>query len=301
MQLFGSLWGIAACLLIPLAHAGEMKKAEELMFLKRPLVIAHRGFSMVAPENTIPAFDLALGAGADLVELDYHHDKAGVPIVLHDATLDRTTDAKALFSGTKIEAKKFAMAELQKLDAGKWFSERYAGTKIPTLSEALDFIQERGVTLIERKAGDPAACVKLLREKNLVNEVIVQAFDWEYLADYHQLEPTQILGALGPPGTFEGKKLTDAEKVLSPTWIDRAAATGARAVVWNKSINPEAVKYAHGKNLKVWVYTINDPAVAEQMLAMGVNGIISDNPALIWKAMALRGVQHPNHVNSGGE
>src|SRR5688572_13931098 len=80
---------------IGLVNSAEKKEslAEQLMSEKRPLVIAHRGYSMIAPENTLASFDFALNAGADLVELDYHHSKDGIPVVLHDYTLDRTTDA----------------------------------------------------------------------------------------------------------------------------------------------------------------------------------------------------------------
>src|SRR6185436_2609535 len=97
---------------------------------------------------------------------------------------------------------------LKTLDAGSWFNPSYARTTLPLLSEVLDLVhQNRGVTLIERKAGPADACVKLLREKQLMNQVIVQAFDWSYLKAFHELEPQQILGALGPP-----KLLADGSK-----------------------------------------------------------------------------------------
>jgi glycerophosphoryl diester phosphodiesterase len=159
---------------------------------------------------------------------------------------------------------------------------------LPTLGESIDVIQRGSVTLIERKAGDAAACVKLLNDRQLVNQVVVQAFDWDYLRDYHRLEPRQVLGALGPPGTKNGKKLTDAEKALSPAWLDEIKGTGARAAVWNKQVDAAAVKAAHERGLKVWVYTINDLASAQQLFAAGVDGIITDNPAIIWKALATR-------------
>ena len=262
--------------------------AERLIGEDRPLVIAHRGYSMVAPENTLASFELALAAGADLVELDYYHSKDGIPVVIHDATLDRTTDASDRLSASKIRVDARSAAEITSLDAGSWFSPRFSAEKPPLLTDALDFIQKKGVTLIERKAGDAATCVALLKKKNLVNQLIVQAFDWDYLADFHKLEPKQVLGALGPPSTKEGRKLTDDEKKLNPAWIDQAKATGARAVVWSRAVSKEAIDYAHGKDLKVWVYTINEPALANQLLDAGVDGIITDNPALIWKTIALR-------------
>lgn len=262
--------------------------AEQLIAQKRPLVIAHRGYSMLAPENTLPAFQFAIAAGADLVELDYHHSKDGIPVVMHDYDVDRTTDGDEKWNGKKVRVDSKTAAELTTLDAGMWFKQPFPGARVPLLSEALELIQKNGVTLIERKAGDAATCVKMLKERDLVNKLVVQAFDWSYLRDYHKLEPRQVLGALGPSSSYEGKKLTDEEKVLSPKWNDIVKETGARIVVWNRQVTREAVQDAHGKGLKVWVYTINDSELASKLLGLGVDGIITDNPSIIFKTIALR-------------
>lgn len=262
--------------------------AEKLLNSKRPLVIAHRGYSILAPENTLPAFERALAAGADLVELDYHHSSDGVPMVLHDYTLDRTTDATNRWGGKAIKILDRPSSELRRLEAGLWFKPPHPGARVITLNEALDVIQKSGVTLIERKAGDAATCVELLKQRDLINRVVVQAFDWEYLRDFHKREPRQVLGALGPPSTRDGKKLTSEEKGMNIPWIEEAKATGARAIVWNKQVDAASVKAAHERGLKVWVYTINDEAVARQLLEVGVDGIITDNPGLLWKVLAIR-------------
>jgi glycerophosphoryl diester phosphodiesterase len=261
--------------------------AEKLLALKRPLVIGHRGYSHLAPENTLPSFKLAKAAGADLVELDYYHTKDNQMIVIHDATLDRTTDATNRWGGAKIRVDSKTLAELQTLDAGKWFNPPYPQTPLPTLVESLDEIQSGGgVTLIERKDGDAAACVALLKEKSLINALIVQAFDWSYLSNFHSLCPEQVLGALGPP-KIKGRTLTDAEKKMSPAWIDEAKKCGARIVVWNREVTKETVAYAHKQGLEVWVYTIDDPAVATELLNLGVDGVITNNISVVWRAVAL--------------
>jgi len=271
------------------SHASDGDSpAEKLLNTPRTLVIGHRGFCAIAPENTLPSFKLAKTAGADLVELDYHHSKDGELIVIHDPTLDRTTDAVAKWGGSKIRVESKTLAELKTLDAGKWFDPQFAGTKLPTLKEALDWIQDGNMTLVERKAGDAASCIKLLNERKLINKVIVHAFDWKYLADFHQQEPKQVLSALGPPSTKDGKKLTEDEKILSPAYIDQALKSGVRAVGWNNQVTKEAVAYAHQKGLKVWIYTINEPAEANHLLDMGVDGIITNNTSLIWRTIALR-------------
>src|SRR6185295_12772293 len=105
--------------------AGETDlPALKLIQSKRPLVIGHRGYSQIAPENTIPSFKLAMTAGADLVELDYYHSKDGQLIVMHDPDLDRTTDATNRWGGRKIKVESKTAAEMQTLDAGSWFDPR---------------------------------------------------------------------------------------------------------------------------------------------------------------------------------
>jgi len=287
---FAAFLSIVLLFAAPLARGADpILPAERLLATARPLVIGHRGFNVLAPENTLPSFQFAVAAGADLVELDYHQSKDGVPIVIHDGELDRTTDAVQRWGARKIRVDSKTAAELRALDAGRWFDAKFAGTRLPLLTEALDVIQTNGgVTLIEHKAGPAAQCATLLRERDLVNRVIVQSFDWAFLRAFHQQVPAQVLGALGPPGTRQGKKLTDAEKELSPEWIREAQQTGAGVIGWNKLVNRAAVDYAHQQKLKVWVYTINDPAQARDLLSMGVDGIITDNTSLIWRAIALR-------------
>jgi len=256
---------------------------------KRPLVIGHRGYWQFAPENTLPSFKLAMAAGADLVELDYHHTKDGKLIVIHDSELDRTTDATNRWPQKRIKIASKTAAEIQSLDAGSWFDAKYAGTKVPLLAEALDTIQQGSVTLIERKDGEPAECIKLLRNKDLINKVVVQAFDWEYLREFHELEPQQVLGALGPPTLLpDGKKPSRRGKELSAVWLDDLQKTGAKVAVWSQQVSKDAVQLAHERGLKVWVYTINDSALARRLLDMGVDGLITNNISLIWKTLALR-------------
>ncbi len=289
-----SLFALFCVSLLPMTTSLNADEANlpalNLLTLKRPLVIGHRGFCKIAPENTLPSFQFAMTAGADLVELDYHHSKEGVPVVIHDATLDRTTDARQLWGATAIQVAAKTLTEIKALDAGSWFDAKYRSAKIPTLVEALDAIQgSGGVTAIERKAGDAATCVKILREKNLINRVVVHSFYWDYLRDFHKLAPEQVLAAIGPPGSRDdGRKLSAAEKVLSEKWLDEMKDTGARAVHWNQMVTKEAVDLAHKRGLKVWIYTINDPATANLLLDMGVDGITSDNTSLIWKTLALR-------------
>ena len=271
--------GVLLAMLTTLASGAEPTKispAAELVGAQRVLIIAHRGASAHAPENTLPAFAAAVKTKADLVELDYYHSADKVPVVIHDKNLDRTTNAATVLGKTKLELDEVTVADLQKLDAGKWFKPEFAGTKLPTLAEAFEVIQAGSMTLIERKSGDAATIVKMLDEKKLRGQVVVQAFDWKYLADCHKLAPDLVLGCLGSKelGT---KQLADAKQA------------GASAVGWRDSdLTAENIAAAHAAGLKVWAYTVNDRRRGQELIDAGIDGIITDDPALMQGLLAKK-------------
>lgn len=249
------------------AAAEQRSTAAKLIDSPRVLIIAHRGDSGRAPENTLPAFRSALQSGADLVELDYYHSADGVPVVFHDKTLKRTTDAAAVFGKADVSVGDKRLSELRRLDAGAWFDASFRGTPIPTLDEALEVIQQGSYTLIERKSGDASTCLELLREKNLLQHVVVQAFDWKFIADCHRLAPDLPLGALG------GEELT-ADK------LQAIGQTGCRVVGWDqKHLGPAQIAAIHQRGLRAWAYTVNDPARAQELIQAGIDGLITDVPA----------------------
>lgn len=251
------------------AHAS----AQERVAKPGILIIAHRGDSKVAPENTLPAFASAVKAKADLVELDYYHSADGVPVVCHDSDLDRTTNAVSLWGGQKIKITSKNLAQLKLLDAGHWFKPEFAGTRVPTLAEALDTIQSGSITLIERKGGDPATCVDLLKRKKLLDEVVVQSFDWDYLAGCHRIAPTLTMAALGHK-EFRPEKLGE---------IDKA---GARIVAWeDKFTNASTIAAIHARGWKAWVWTVDRPERAVQLVQAKIDGIITNRPAEIRAAV----------------
>jgi len=253
--------------------ASDKNSATNVVFQSTPLVIAHRGDSATHPENTLPAFESALDTGADLIELDYYHSRDGIPFVFHDRNLDRTSNANVLLRRKDIPTSSLSLAELKKLDAGLWKDPRFKGTRIPTLNESLDLIQQGSITLIERKHGDAATIVALLDQKKLLSNVVVQAFDWEYLSECHQLKPDLLLGALGSK-EFRTEDLQAIER------------SGARIVGWSyKDVTASMVEQVHGKSWKLWVYTVNDPNEALRLIRLGVDGIITDQPLRIGKAL----------------
>jgi glycerophosphoryl diester phosphodiesterase len=265
------LAGSTCTLLCGALFAREPAPAAKLVAAPKVLVIAHRGNSSAAPENTLPAFASAVKAGADLVELDYYHSADGVPVVIHDNLLDRTTDAETVLGQAKLLVAKTPLADLRKLDAGLWFDAKFKGAKLPTLVESLETIQAGSTTLIERKGGDAAAIVKLLEEKKLLDRVVVQSFDWKYVAACRQLSPGLALAALG------GKAASDEQ-------LAGAAATGAQVIAWNhEKIGKPQIDRIHALGCKAWVYTVDDPRRAQQLINDGIDGIITNKPATMLK------------------
>ena len=243
--------------------------------MRRVRVIAHRGDSRHAPENTLPAFTAAAQLHVNFVELDYRHSADGVPFAFHDEDLDRCTDACAQWGGRKIPFAAKTAAELRTLDAGAWFNPRFAGTRIPTLEEAIDAICAGGsLPLIERKAGDAATFIELAARRGNADRVALMAFDWDFLAACRSLSPKLTLGALG-------------EKELSERQLDQIVSIGAAFVGWNNEHLTKAhIDAIHERGLQAWVWTVDDPRRAEQLIDFGIDAITSNVPAAIQAVVA---------------
>jgi glycerophosphoryl diester phosphodiesterase len=225
------------------------------------LSIAHRGNALYAPENTVAAFQSALGK-ADLVEADVRVSNDGKLVIMHDELVDRTTDGVGALAG-------MTLSQLKRLDAGSWFSPGFAGERVPTLEEMITNTLPAAVPLIEQKAGAASLYVDELRRLNVVTNVIVQSFDWNFLAALRALEPGVRLGALGS-GTFTASSLMGITN------------SGATIVAWEKaSVTPAVVSLVHGVGLALYVWTVDSPAEIQHFISLGVDGIISNDPATV--------------------
>ena len=260
--------------------------AERLLESDQSLLIGHRGYSAIAPENTLPSFQLALDAGAKLVELDYHQSLDGVPMVIHDHILDRTTNARRKWKRRRIKVSNKTAAEIQTLDAGSWFDGKFSGAKVPTLTEALDLICGGGaVPVIEHKSGDARTLADLLHQRQLVNRVVVISFNWRFLRELHALIPEQVLGALGPPARLSnGRRPLHPRRQLSSRLKD-LLKTGARIAVWNRKISKRSVEAAHRRGVKTWIYTVDDARLAKRLVARGAQAIIANQVERIHRAL----------------
>lgn len=231
---------------------------------KRPLIFAHRGASGEAPENTLAAFKLGLEQGCDAFELDVHLSKDGQLVVIHDATIDRTTNGSGAVSELTVE-------ELKAFDAGSWFKKEYTGERLPLLEEVFDHTPAHIVINIEVKGSynqqlEPAL-IELLKKKNRMDTVVVSSFDWKSLRYLKELEPQIKIGLL------YNLRLDHHDK------LPEAAGTDVYSLHPNAAkLDPQDIQRAQSANLLVYLWTINSEEQMRSALEASVDGIITDYP-----------------------
>lgn len=243
--------------------------------LPRPLVIGHRGDCVHAPENTMAAFEAAVAAGADMIELDVTLSADGRLVVIHDADLDRTTDGSG-----PVPAR--TLAELRALDAGSWFDPAFAGQRLPVLEEVLEAFASRVLVNVEIK--QEAACVPasepvaaqvagLVRSMGLLERVAVSSFDYQILLDLRQSDPDLSLGVLSR---------------TVPCGVDPAALVRAvGAVAWHCRVDlldAGRVETMHGQGALVLAWApaaLNTADTMRHALALGADGFFANDPDVL--------------------
>ncbi len=244
-------------------------------YLDRPLNIAHRGARDSAPENTVAAFELALANGADGIELDVTRCRSGEIVVLHDDTVDRTTNGSGSVADLSYEA-------LRELDAGSWFAERYAGEHIPLLTDVLDAVGGKLRINIEikgrsfRSDGIEEEIAGLVRSRGLTDSVIISSFNPWALGRMKRVAPELPIALL-----YWGKSPVYLRRAQPRLWLRPQALHPERGLV-----NARYVSWAHRQGLRVNVWTVNEPSQMRCLIAYGVDGIITDRPALLARVLA---------------
>ncbi len=257
---------------------------------RAPVIIAHRGASHRAPENTLSALRLAVESGAEGCEFDVYKTADDQLVLFHDKDLDRTTDFQQVYGkGSDKESRIAALTleELRRLDAGSWKSPRFRGERIPTFLEALDDLRGKITPVIEIKPDDIGRQVaEVIRQADMVEEVFVQSFSPRAIRDVRAELPQVPTGLL-----IGGAGLADPTD-RAVDHLRRAREAGASAIVCHyRSIAPEYLRAIHRRAMSVWVYTVNDGATLALLRDMGVDGIITDLPA---EALRIR-----SHSSSG--
>ncbi|MGG0462070.1 glycerophosphodiester phosphodiesterase [Priestia aryabhattai] len=259
--------GLAFTLLLsPLSQAfaaettGDLRKVDN---------VAHRGASAYAPENTIAAFDKAVEMKADYIEIDVQRSKDGKLVVIHDTTVDRTTDGSGKVGNLTFK-------ELRDLDAGSWKGEQFTGAQIPTFDEIIDRYHGKIGILIELKApevypGIEENIAEKLKERNLdkpQNEkIIVQSFNHNSMKKMNELLPKVPIGVL----TSSSADATEQALQEFSTYAD----------YFNPSygiVTPDLVNQVHSLGIKIGSWTVRSQEAADFLLDVGVDAIITDYP-----------------------
>jgi glycerophosphoryl diester phosphodiesterase len=249
-----------------------------LLLSDQHLNIAHRGGGRLRPEATLPAFEHALSVGADVIEFDVHASSDGIVVVIHDDTVDRTTDG----SGTVAD---MSFAELRMLDAGyaftpdggQTFPYRGMGIQIPTLDEVLEAFPDQ-YYLIEIKQYEPSIVpnvLAILEAHSALDRVILASFQQvtidavraanpELFTSMTLVEMLEFQGASEQPG-YQPPAL-----FVQPPW---------------DVVDQQVVDFAHSLGLKVQPWTVNNEPVMLDLIALGVDGIMTDDPALLEAAL----------------
>ncbi len=230
---------------------------------------AHRGASAVAPENTMPAFIEALNQGADAIECDLQLTRDGIPVVIHDDFLHRTTDGVGLVS-------EYSFKELKRLDAGSWFHKKYAGVTIPSLVEVLEWLKTNHLGLnIELKSTQDERrkleekVIDLLEQYRMKERSVISSYDLRVLQKLRKLDPkietAYIYFFLNEPWKY-------------------AEAVGAGALhVFFPLLNEETIYRARERQIQVIPYTVDQWSDISRLLRLDISGIITNYPNRVRK------------------
>ena len=243
--------------------------------LPRPTIFAHRGASAHAPENTLASFQLAVQHNAPAIELDAKLTADSEVVVIHDQTVDRTTDG----TGT---VRKLPLAALREFDAGTKFNPKYKGEKIPTLAEVFElignilFINIEITNYASPLDALPVKVAELVKHHGLQERVLFSSFYGLSLRRAHRLVPQVPLGLLAFPG-FKGSFARSFLGKLTPYQAIHPEAG---------DVTPRLIERSHHDNRRVHTYTVNDPQIMRRLFSLGIDGIFTDDPLLALQVLA---------------
>jgi glycerophosphoryl diester phosphodiesterase len=235
-----------------------------------PRLIAHRGASAVAPENTIAAFEAAKRLGASWVEFDAMLCADGTPVVIHDETLRRTTGTDGWVAET-------SLADMQRLDAGRWFSEEFAGARIPTLADALEALGRLGL-------GANVEIKPATGHEERTGKVVARhlARDWPASLPPPVVSSFAVPALRAAHAEAPGLDYAPLLEMIPDDWRAHLDAVGAQALHCNaRRLTEGRVREVTGAGAAVRCYTVNDARQAKRLFARGVASLFSDRPDLL--------------------
>jgi glycerophosphoryl diester phosphodiesterase len=252
----------------------EIKTIPSYVDLKRPTIFAHRGSSAYAPENTLAAFKLAVTQHADGIELDAKLTADGQVVVMHDDTIDRTTNGTGRIKSLNLE-------DLKGFDAGSKISPLFKSEKIPTLEEVFETVGRTMFINVELTNYSspldelPDKVVVLVKRFNLEASILLSSFNMIALIKARNLLPKIPLGLLTFPGCAD------------ITFHSRLVGFGQLFAMhpFYKDVTSNLIQIAHQARCRIHAWTVNQPEIMQQLFNAGVDGIFTDDPLLAKKVL----------------
>jgi len=250
---------ITSVLIMPIISCQKEGQQETEFFF----IIAHRGASRAAPENTLAAMKKAIEFGADYAELDACQTKDGAIVLMHDEELERTTGQKGMIW-------EYTLEELRKFEAGSWFSEEFRGELIPTLQEVMHLVRGKMKLNIEIKVfghepGIAHKVVDIIRTEDFENECMVTSFDRKTIEEVKNIAPELMTGFIFDED-YQGNVFKGNWDALS---CDR------------QILDEELRKKAKHSGKKIFVWTVNNPLEMKKLIDLKVDGLITDVPDVL--------------------
>jgi glycerophosphoryl diester phosphodiesterase len=248
------------------------KTFQDAMQSGETLVFGHRGAKDYAPMNTLPAFELAYDQGALGIELDVHRSRDGYPVLVHDFTIDSTTDGEGLVTDK-------SLAELKSLDAGSWYSDDFIGTRIPTLDEVFESVGQKLLINVEIKSEDmetdgvEQVVADCIARHHMDERVLVSSFNPLTLHRFRAIAPHVMIGFLYTA------ELVEKTVPLMVNHVHEARHP------YQMMIDEAYMQWARDNNYYVNTWTVNDPERARTLRQLGVNCVITDAPDIILDAL----------------
>jgi glycerophosphoryl diester phosphodiesterase len=239
---------------------------------KRPIIVAHRGSSAIAPENTLAAFQRAVEGGADAVELDIRLTSDGEVVVFHDSQLRRTTNGRG-------RVEEHTLASLKELSAGRWFNRSFSSEKIPTLGEVLELLRRRVGVNIEiktdlrrrRYSEIVQRCCNVIQQHHAESYVLVSSFHHAFVREMKRKLPSVATGMLFHPFNHVGRSAMTMTAQAKADYMFFGGETMRKAMV----------NRAHHRGVSIGEFTVNTPRRFARALRYGVDADITDDPALL--------------------
>ena len=250
-----------------------------------PLIIAHRGSSVVAPENTLASFKQAIKDGADGLEFDVRLSRDGEPVVIHDSTLHRTANRPGIVS-------ELTAAELGQIDVGSWFNEKhpqharpgYPQETLPSLAQVFELTRGANQILyVEMKCETDqarplaAAVTQLIDEYSIAEQVVVESFDLSAIAEVKRLEPAIRTAALFEPQL--GRPITWVRRSKTVTMTKQVEAD--ELALHHSLVTKRLVSMARDAGLLLVTWTVDDPSWIEHAVKLDIKALITNNPSIL--------------------